>query len=69
MKKILTCPNCGYSFDAAKMKFIINTDCPKCRKVAQTDFILKFEKKLLDNIKYSDPEFSQVVDDNFWDLI
>jgi Zn-finger nucleic acid-binding protein len=41
MKKILTCPNCGYSFDATGLKHIINIDCPDCRKVSQTDFILK----------------------------
>lgn len=35
----------------------------------QIDTIHKFASNLLDNIKDLDHEFSQTVDDNFWDLI
>ena len=37
--------------------------------LAQIDTIHKFATNLLDNIEDLDPEFSQTVDDNFWDLI
>ena len=35
----------------------------------QIDTIHRFATNLLDNITDLDPEFSQTVDDNFWDLI
>ena len=35
----------------------------------QIDIIHKFASNILDNIKDLDPEFSKIVDENFWDLI
>ena len=35
----------------------------------QIEIIHKFASSILDNIKDLDPEFSKIVDENFWDLI
>ena len=35
----------------------------------QVEVIYEFSRAMLDNIKDTDPEFSALVDDQFWDLV
>jgi hypothetical protein len=44
-------------------------DAEQSREVEHFKIIQSFASNLLDNIKDLDPEFSKVIDEQFWDLV